>query len=112
MLLFIITNIFGLLIQFFLLFKEKSIFPIEHSCVIVYFFIAVLELGLCIFTSYYIGERQSALYYLRNSQISILNQREKIKTSHEIEQELFYKFPYLRKGNQNKNQNIEHDKTD
>ena len=112
MLLFIITDIFGLLIQFFLLFKEKSIFPIEHSCVIVYFFIAVLELVLCIFTSYYIGERQSALYYLRNSQISILKKRKKIKTSHEIEQELLYKFPYLRKGNQNKNQKIEHDKID
>ena len=112
MLLFIITVIFGLLIQFFLLFKENSIFLIEYSCVIVYFFIAVFELGLCIFNSYYIGERQSALYYLRNSQIAILNQREKIKINHEIEQELFYKFPYLRKGNQNQNQKMEHDNFD
>ena len=112
MLLFIIAVIFGLLIQFFLLFKENSIFLIEYSCVIAYFFIAVFELGLCIFKSYYIGERQSALYYLRNSQIAILNQREKIKINHEIEQELFYKFPYLRKGNQNQNQKMEHDNFD
>ena len=46
---------------------------------------------------FYIGQRQGALFNLRNSPIANQNQREKIKTSQEIEQELFYKFPYLRK---------------
>ena len=52
---------------------------------------------------FYIGERQGAIFNLRNSTIDNKNQREKIKTSHEIEQELFYKFPYLRKGNNIRN---------
>ena len=54
----------------------------------------------------YIGNRQSALFKLRNSPVTNQNKREKIKTSKEIEQELFVKFPYLRKGN-NKNNNNE-----
>ena len=45
---------------------------------------------------FYIGQRQGALFNLRNSPIATQNQREKIKTSQEIEQELYYKFPYLR----------------
>ena len=42
---------------------------------------------------------------MRNSTIDNQNQREKIKTSQEIEQELFYKFPYLRKTVVNNNNN-------
>ena len=64
---------------------------------IIYNIIAVLEIVLCFYTMFYIGQRQGALFYLRNSPISNQNQREKIKTSQEIEQELFYKFPYLKK---------------
>ena len=55
----------------------------------------------------YIGNRQSALFKLRNSPVTNQNKREKIKTSKEIEQELFVKFPYLRKENK-KNNNEEH----
>ena len=55
----------------------------------------------------YIGNRQTALFKLRNSPVTNQNKREKIKTSKEIEQELFVKFPYLRKENK-KNNNEEH----
>ena len=51
----------------------------------------------------YISDRQGALFNLRNSPISNQNKREKIKTSQEIEQELFYKFPYLKKKDNNIN---------
>ena len=51
----------------------------------------------------YISDRQGALFNLRNSPIYNQNKREKIKTSQEIEQELFYKFPYLKKKENNIN---------
>ena len=68
---------------------------------LVYSFLAAIELIISIYTMVYIGNRQSALFKLRNSPVSNQNKREKIKTSKEIEQELFFKFPYLRKGNKN-----------
>ena len=107
MFLFVITLIFGIGIQIFFILKEEVIFPIDYSCIIVYLFLAVLELGFSIYTMLYIGNRQSALFQLRNSPVSNQNKREKIKTSKEIEQELFFKFPYLRKGNK-KDNNGEH----
>ena len=63
---------------------------------IIYAIIAALEIFLCLYAMFYIGQRQGALFNLRNSPIANQNQREKIKTSQEIEQELYYKFPYLR----------------
>jgi hypothetical protein len=67
---------------------------------------AILEIILGLYTMFYVGDRQGALFYLRNSAIANQNQREKIKTSQEIEQELFYKFPYLK--NVKKINNNEH----
>ena len=101
--LFLITGIFGIAIQIILVILLKSPPPIEISCVIVYEIISVLELFICLYTMFYIGERQGALFNLRNSTIDNQNQKEKIKTSHEIEPELFYKFPYLRKDNKIRN---------
>ena len=79
--------------------KENVVFPIDWSCVIVYLLSLLLELIFSIHAFVYIGNRQSALFKLRNSPYSNQNKREKIKTSKEIEQELFFKFPYLRRGN-------------
>ena len=69
--------------------------------------ISFFELMFLIYAFVYIGNRQSALFKLRNSPVSNQNKREKIKTSKEIEQELYFKFPYLRKGNK-KNNNDDH----
>jgi hypothetical protein len=94
-------------IQIFYILQEEVLFPIDKSCMIVYSVIALIEFIISIYTMLYIGNRQSALFKLRNSPVTNQNKREKIKTSKEIEQELFVKFPYLRKGN-NKNNNNEH----
>ena len=99
MILFFVTLFFGGGIQVFYVLKENVIFPIDWSCVIVYLLILLLELIFSIRAFVYIGNRQSALFKLRNSPYSNQNKREKIKTSKEIEQELFFKFPYLRRGN-------------
>ena len=101
---FIITLIFGIGIQIFFILEEgNAVFPIDYACFIIYNLIGFLELVISIYTMIYIGNRQSALFQLRNSPVSNQNVREKIKTSKEIEQELFFKFPYLRKD---KNKNI------
>ena len=104
------TNAFGIAIQTAQLIITSRPPSIEFSCVIVYDIISLIELFLWIYTIIYIGERQSALFNLRNSAIDIKNQREKIKTSHEIEQELYYKFPYLKKANNNSIRNTQHNK--
>lgn len=102
--------IFGVGIQiFYILEEEKAIFPIDYACFIVYNLISLIELVISISTMIYIGNRQSALFKLRNSPVSNQNVREKIKSSKEIEQELFFKFPYLKKGNK-KNNNDDHAK--
>ena len=103
MILFVITLIFGMGIQIFYFLKEDIIFPIDYSCIILYLFISIIELFTSIYAMIKMGRRQSALFKLRNSPVSNQNKREKIKTSKEIEQELFFKFPYLRKGNKNDN---------
>ena len=45
------------------------------------------------------------MYILRNSQTMSVNPKERIKTSAEIEEELFVKFPSLRKNKNNNNNN-------
>ena len=107
MFLFVITSVFGIGIQIFYILKEDVNFPIDKSCVLVYLIISIFEFFISIVAMIYIGNRQSALFKLRNSPVSNQNKREKIKTSKEIEQELFFKFPYLRKGN-NKDKKYEH----
>ncbi len=105
--LFFITGLFGFGIQLFLFIESfEDLFPIEFSCIIIYVIFAILEIILGLYTMFYVAGRQGALFYLRNSAIANQNQREKIKTSQEIEQELFYKFPYLKK--ENKINNKEH----
>jgi hypothetical protein len=49
-----------------------------------------------------ITKRQAAVYYLRNTQTNVYSDEKTVKTSKEIEMELFYNFPHLRKNNENK----------
>ena len=73
----------------------------EFACGIVYLIFSLLELVICFYTMLFISEKQGAVFFLRNTKIAISNQKEKIKTSQEIEQELYYKFPYLQKKVEN-----------
>ena len=60
---------------------------------------------LTIFVFYKISVKQTEMYYLRNSQITSPNKVERIKTSKEIEEELFMHFPHLRNLNADKKNN-------
>jgi len=103
-----VTCVFGEGIHFYIEFRSPIIFPIEFSAMLVYEVITLIEIFLCLYTMIYVGDRQGALFFLRNSAISNQNPVQPIKTSHEIEQELFYKFPYLRKNVKNENHNHNH----
>lgn len=80
----------------------------EYACVIVYLIFSLLELVICFYTMLFISERQGAVFFLRNTKLAISNPKEKIKTSQEIEQELYYKFPYLQKKIENLKNNNTH----
>lgn len=54
----------------------------------------------------YVTRKQAAVYYLRNTQTNLIKKEENIKSSKEIEQELFFLFPNLRND-----QETEHQKT-
>ena len=56
-----------------------------------------------------VTRRQAAVYYLRNTQTNVYNGDQGVKTSLEIEEELFYNFPHLKKEKDNMKNN--HDKT-
>ena len=76
---------------------------------IIYGLIFLGEFICCLITLVSISEKQGAVFFLRNTKLSISNPKEKIKTSQEIEQELYYKFPYLQKNINNLSDN-EHSK--
>ena len=87
----------------------KLYFPIEMAVFIIYGLIFLGEFIFCLITLVSISEKQGAVFFLRNTKLSISNPKEKIKTSQEIEQELYYKFPYLQKNINNLSDN-EHSK--
>lgn len=58
----------------------------------------LLELIFCARAMARVSKRQTAIYFLRNSQTLVLRPKEKIKTSSEIEEELYIKFPNMRKN--------------
>ena len=63
----------------------------------------VLEIIFCAIAMVNVSKKQTAVYYLRNSQALIVNKEERIKTSAEIEEELYIKFPQLKQKMQKKN---------
>ena len=63
-------------IQIFYILKEEVFFPIDYSCIIVYLFISAIEFITSIYAMITIGNRQSALFKLRNSPVSNQNKKE------------------------------------
>ncbi len=71
-------------------------FPTDWICIFSILLFNLLEVIWSIWVIFSISVKQTEMYYLRNSQITSLNKTQRIKTSQEIEQELFDRFPSLR----------------
>ena len=82
--------------QVILIVPSKRVLPLDYATTIVLLIFEGLEIIFCIFAMIKVSKRQSAVFYLRNSQTMIINHEEKIKTIKEIEEELNSKFPLLR----------------
>lgn len=92
----LVTVIFVTPFQLILILGNNNVFPIDYATTIVLLIFEVIEIIFCIRAMCRVSKRQSALFYLRNSQTLIINPKEKIKTSSEIEEELYIKFPMLK----------------
>ena len=92
-----ITFIFSSLLQAFIIVSEyDKMFPTDWVTIFSIFIFNVLEIIWAIWVIFSISVKQTEMYYLRNSQITSFNKAERIKTSKEIEEELFNHFPSLR----------------
>jgi hypothetical protein len=74
----------------------NQVLPIDYATVIIEMLFVFTEFFLSIRAMISITRRQAAVYYLRNTQTSVFSNEKKIKSSIEIEQELFYNFPHLK----------------
>jgi hypothetical protein len=74
----------------------EQVFPIDLAITFIEFFFLIGEVILTWLAIRRINKRQSAVYYLRNTSTKIITNDNRIKTSGEIEEELFYHFPHLR----------------
>ena len=92
-----ITFIFSSLLQAFIIVSEyDKMFPTDWVTIFSIFIFNALEIIWAIWVIFSISVKQTEMYYLRNSQITSINKTQRIKTSQEIEQELFERFPTLR----------------
>lgn len=90
----LLTIIFSLPCQVILIIGPH-VLPIDYSTVIIYLIFVILELIFGIRAIRKVIKRQAAVYYLRNSTAKIISHEVKIKSSKEIEDELFTKFPNM-----------------
>jgi hypothetical protein len=81
----------------------KQILPVDYATVLIEFLFLILEIILSIRAMIKVTKRQAAVYYLRNTQTNIFTHESRIKSSHEIEEELYYNFPHLKKAALEKN---------
>ena len=94
---FILISVFFIFIPQVMMMYLGSIFPIVIASGIVEFIFILLELCWSIYVIIAISQKNVALDELRNSQIIKKRRKKaKIKTSEEIEDELYSKYPKLR----------------
>ncbi len=74
----------------------KQVLPIDYATVLIEMLFLISEIFLSARAMISITRRQAAVYYLRNTKTSVFSNEKKIKSSLEIEQELFYNFPHLK----------------
>jgi hypothetical protein len=74
-----------------------QVLPIDYATTLIVFIFLIVEIILSARAMLRVTKRQAAVYYLRNTQTSVLTSEEPIKTSAEIEEELYYNFPNLKR---------------
>jgi hypothetical protein len=74
-------------------------FPTDWVIIVSIILFNILEIIWSIWVIFSISVKQTEMYYLRNSQITSPNKVQRIKTSKEIEEELFIHFPNLKNFN-------------
>lgn len=95
----LLTIFFVIVPQVFVVYLD-NIFPIVFACCGVEFAFCFFELILSFYVIWSFGQKNNALFELRNSQmLKHVTKKEKIKTSKEIEDELYSKFPLLKRLN-------------
>ncbi len=82
-----------------------QVLPIDYALSILLLLFVLGEIILSINTMIYVTRKQAAVYYLRNTQTNLITKEEIIKSSKEIEQELFFLFPHLKKEEE-KNEHV------
>ena len=89
---FILLTLFFVLIPQIFVWILNNFFPIVFACAGVEFAFCFFELILSVYVIISFGQKNNALFELRNVQmIRHTNRQEKIKTSQEIEDELYQK---------------------
>jgi hypothetical protein len=96
----IISPIFVLPIQFIQL-VGGMVLPIDYAVSIIEILFCVIEVILAIKTMFYTSKKSGDVFYLRNTQTSIIQTSKVMKTSIEIEEELYENFPKLKQNSLN-----------
>jgi hypothetical protein len=99
---FMLSIIFCIPPQIFLL-VGSQILPIDYAVVIIQLLFILIELILTIRAMLYIGKKQTAVFYLRNASTITTSEDNSIKTSAEIEEELYYYYPHLMRSENSNN---------
>jgi hypothetical protein len=71
------------------------VIPIDYACLIINLFFLIIQIILAIRNMRRIVKKQASVYYLRNTSTKIICHEKRIRTSKEIEEELFYNFPKM-----------------
>jgi len=70
--------------------------PLDYACCGIHITFILIEVVLIIRAIQRSIKKQAAVFHLRNSATKTFTTESVIKTSHEIEEELFFNFPHLR----------------
>ena len=76
----------------------EQVMPIDIACTGIELIFIITELCLTCYAIKKVTKKQSAVFYLRNTSTKITTNDNEIKTSREIEEELFYHYPGLNKN--------------
>ena len=90
----IITFIFAFPPQIILIIGDQ-VLPIDYATGIIEIVFCLIEIIISIYLMSYVVKKQTSVFYLRNTLTELNLNENKLKSSKEIEDELFYNFPNL-----------------